>query len=266
MTATTDTAVVLCTGINALGVIRALARRHVRVVAVYFEHTSPVRFSRAAGRKHRFTAPPDDATLLGLLAPYGSDHAVVLACSDHHADFLSRCRSQLLALGLQPAGPSAQLTEVLNDKARELELMMTMPVTLPTSLVHLPGNVDELLSRLKLPIIVKPRSHRQAHLLPTKNVILRSRSDAERFVEECHDVLAGFVAQEVIAGPDEALWVCNCCFDANGDLISAFTFQRIRTSPSHFGVTSFAIGRNNEAIKQQCAAIGKALADRKSVV
>ena len=66
-----------------------------------------------------------------------------------------------------------------------------------------------------------------------------------------------FVAQEVIPGVDDQLWVCNCLFDASGQLRSAFTFQRLGTSPSHFGVTTSAIGFDNPELKAITRKIGE---------
>jgi predicted ATP-grasp superfamily ATP-dependent carboligase len=162
-------------------------------------------------------------------------------------------------MGLRPAVASGTLTEILNDKVRELELMTSMPVTVPRSPVHLPANDDEFLAFLSLPVIVKPRSYVHAHRLVNKNAILVSPDDVRKFLQRHHDELECFVAQEVVDGPDDALWVCNCCFDNEAKLVTAFTFQRLRMMPAHFGATSFAVGRQNAAIKQQCVDIGAAL-------
>jgi predicted ATP-grasp superfamily ATP-dependent carboligase len=253
------TAIVLCAGFTGLGAVRALSRRGVRVVAVYSEEGSPVHSSSVPHRKHRLADDSDDDALISLLALYADDRAVVLSCSDAGADFLSRQRDRLLSLGLYPAGPTGQLSELLNDKATELARMQGMPVTLPRSLVRLPGDIDELLKSLSLPIIIKPRSYRHVQLIRAKNFIAANRAALEGFMREQRDNLDAFVAQEIVPGPDEMLWVCNCCFGNDGTLLSAFTFQRIRTSPPHFGVTSFAVGRNNRVVKRQCAMIGKAL-------
>jgi predicted ATP-grasp superfamily ATP-dependent carboligase len=253
-----DAAVVLCVGMNALGVIRALWRRRIHVTAIYFDARSPVRYSVAANVKIRLDAGDEDA-LWRVLTRLAGDRAVIFATSDAHADFLSRHRDRLLQMGLRPAVTSGRVTELLNDKARELELMTSMSVTIPKSLVQLPAGADEFLALLSLPVIVKPRSYVHAHRLVDKNLILESREDVRAFLARHHDALEAFVAQEVIGGPDDALWVCNCCFDNEARLVTAFTFQRLRMMPAHFGATSFAVGRQNAAVKQQCADLGAAL-------
>jgi D-aspartate ligase len=253
-----DPAVVLFSGINGLGVIRALSRRRIHVTAIYFDVRSPVRYSAAADRKIRLEESDEDA-LWHVLSGLSSEHAVIFATADAHADFLSRHRDRLLQMGLRPAVASGGVTEILNDKARELELMTSISVTVPRSLVHLPANDDEFLALLSLPVIVKPRSHTHSDRLEEKNAILASRDDVRRFLARHQGESEFFVAQELIKGPDDALWVCNCCFDNQSQLVTAFTFQRLRLMPAHFGTTSFAVGRQNPAIKQRCADIGAAL-------
>jgi D-aspartate ligase len=256
------TAVLLCAGINGLGALRSLARAGVRAAVVYQVRDNPVHRSRLPASRQLVPREGGDAALLAAIERHGESGAVVIPCSDAFADFLSRHAARLRAAGLKLVLPPDDVTEALNDKAREIELMKAHGVTLPDSLTALPSTAAELIAALPLPIIVKPRSYAFAHLIPGKNVILRSRDDADAFLTAQSGRLSAFVAQEVIEGPDEALWVCNCCFDEGSNLVKAFTFQRIRTSPSHFGVTSFGVGRDNPAIKATCAALGKALGYR----
>jgi D-aspartate ligase len=251
-------AIVLCKGINGLGAVRGLSRRHVRVIAVCFGENNPVRYSSAAFRKHHLADAGDEHRLLALLATYRDSGAVIIPCSDRHVEFLARHRDTLLSQGLRCAVPGAMTSEILNDKARELECLRSVAVSLPRSLSRLPDNADAIIDALSLPVIIKPRSYRHTAMLSTKNLVVSTRDELQQFLGAHREHLASFVAQEIIDGPDESLWVCNCCFN-NGVLVSAFSFQRIRTSPAHFGVTSFAISRHNEDVKRLCAAIGRAL-------
>lgn len=129
---------------------------------------------------------------------------MIFATSDAYADFLSHHRDRLLQMGLRPAVASGTPAELLNDKTRELELMSSLPVTVPRSVGHLPASLDELFAHLSLPTIVKPRSHPHMHRLEDENTILASRDDVRQFLARHHDESECFVAQEVIAGPVEA--------------------------------------------------------------
>lgn len=216
-------------------------------------------YSRHAAERHLLDAHADDAAVLGVLTGYAGTGAVILACSDGWADFLSRQRIALEALGLHVVAPPGHVSEQLNDKATELELMSQVGVTLPRSLTRLSSDATEMMSALGDEIIIKPRSYAHASKITTKNVITRDNASLAAFIHSHREHLDSFVAQEIIHGPDESVWVCNCCFGEHGQLLSAFSFQRIRMSPPHFGVTTFAIGRFNQELVDACALIGRAL-------
>ena len=67
------------------------------------------------------------------------------------------------------------------------------------------------------------------------------------------------IAQEVIIGDDNEQWVCNCFFDQNSNLVQAFTFNRLRLSPSHFGVTSYAVSKKNTEVITLSKELGKSI-------
>lgn len=253
-------AVVLATGINGLGATRSLGAAGIPHALLYVGAGNNARHSRYPRLRRQLPHDVSDTELLRMLAEFAGSGAAVIACSDAHSDFLARQRETLEASGLQVVCPPGNVSEVLNDKALELELMQQGGVTLPPSVITLPPSAKALMEQIAFPIILKPRSYRYANYIRTKNVIARDRAELDTFYAEQHGRLDGFVAQQVIAGADDALWVCNCLFGAEGELLQAFTFQRLRTSPPHFGVTSFAVGRHNADIKRACSAIGRQLA------
>lgn len=254
------TAVLLCAGVNGLGAVRSLARAGVQTAVVFAERRNPVRYSRYPLQRHHVGKRFTDESLLELLSLYRGSGAVILSCSDEWADFLSRQAEALRAFGLLPVTPPGEVAEILNDKAREIDRMSSVGnIALPRSLTEMPATPEEMLSALPLPIIIKPQSYKFMHVIPTKNIIVRTEQDVHAFYGTHGVNLHAFIAQEVIEGPDETLWVCHSCF-ADGEMKSTFSFQRIRMSPPHFGVTTFAVSRHNAAIKAMSARIGKALA------
>ena len=114
----------------------------------------------------------------------------------------------------------------------------------------------QLLAQLTLPIIIKPRSHKHM-VLGQKNIILRSASDADNFFNRFADKLDNLIAQQVILGADHQQWVCNCVYDHNSNMIQAFTFNRLKLSPSHYGVTSYARSEQNDEVIALSEKIGK---------
>src|SRR5205823_482878 len=60
-------------------------------------------------------------------------------------------------------------------------------------------------------------------------------------------------------GEDEALWVCDCVFDRRSDLVAAFTFKKLGTSPPHFGVASLGVSERNEELVELVRGLGRRL-------
>lgn len=252
-------AVVLAAGINGLGVVRSLAKGGIRSAVVFREKNTPAMHSRYAKVRRRLSVTADDADILTVLSEYSKFEPVLIACSDQWADFLIRQKSALVAIGMRTATPASEITEQLNDKAIEIEIMKRIGVKLPRSITTLTADANHIVSTLGNSIIIKPRSYIFAHHIGTKNVIIRDEQALATFLRAHCGHLDAFVAQEIVEGPDEDLWVCNCCFGESGKLLSAFIFQRIRTSPPHFGVTTFAVGRYNAEIIKACSQIGQSL-------
>lgn len=253
-------AVVLAHGVNGLGAIRSLGEAGIPHAVVCAGGRNPARFSRYPSRVLRVREGAPDRELLDALFGVSGQNAALIATSDAHVDFLSREREALVAAGFAVVCPPGDLGARLNDKAAELALVRNIAVDLPRSLTALSPTADEVTAALGLPIVIKPRSYLSTSLIARPNVIVRDRVTLEGFLVRHAGNLDGFVAQELIAGGDDALWVCNCLFGDGGKLLQAFTFQRLRTSPPHFGATSSAVGRENAVIKRLCATIGHALA------
>jgi predicted ATP-grasp superfamily ATP-dependent carboligase len=155
--------------------------------------------------------------------------------------------------------PSDEVVEALLDKRREIELMIRLQVPIPKSVGVLPGKAEELGQALELPTIVKPRSFAHKKLLRSKNIVLRTLQELELFYASHRDVLWGLVAQEAIPGDDTMLCKCDCTFNRSSEMVEAFTFRKLRTAPSHFGVASFAISETNREVVELAERIGRAL-------
>lgn len=252
-------AVVLAHGVNGLGATRSLGEAGIPHAVVCAGASNPARFSRYPTRTLRVRIGATDGELLATLSSVSGQGAALLGTSDAYIDFLSRQREALVAAGFAVVCPPRDLGAMLNDKATELALVRNVAIDIPKSLTALLPTAGAVIARLGLPIIIKPRSYRSTSLIASPNVIVRDRATMEQFLARHAEHLDGFVAQELIDGNDEALWVCNCLFGDGGKLLQAFTFQRLRTVPPHFGATSSAVGRENPVIKRLCAAVGKAL-------
>jgi predicted ATP-grasp superfamily ATP-dependent carboligase len=183
----------------------------------------------------------------------------ILACSDRAANFISS-NSELLSRKYKLLSPAADLTAALNDKRCEIEKMVALGIPLPKSISRLDdSDFGDQLNVLKYPLILKPRSFAGYEIIHAKNIIFNDIDEVMAFRSDYANCLDQFVIQEVIAGTDDQLWVCNATFDKNSNLVAAFTFQRLGTMPSHYGVTSLAISRLNPQVVELVKSIGKGI-------
>lgn len=257
-------AVVLCSGSNGLGAVRSLAREGVETHAVALQPGEPVLASRYPRRKVRVQGSADEAALLGALlggavgGAFGrASRAALVPTSDRFVSFVVRHR-EALAERYDLCVPPGRLAAHFVDKDVETALVETVGLPLPKTARRLPENPDSLVRQLGLPILVKPRSFREAVAFG-KNELLRTASDVRAFYEARAGDLEGLIAQEVIPGEDDALWVCNCTFDRRHELATAFTFRRLGMSPARYGVTTYAKSERNEEVLGLVARLGAAV-------
>lgn len=259
MNAAMPLAVVLSSGMNGLGAVRTLAERGVPVAVIGESPRDIALRSRYPVERHALAHNRTDEgidELARLLNALRAERAVIIPTSDW---FVAALRSERMSLrpGLVSVAPDAHLARMLVDKAEETATIGAI-LPIPETVTPLPDSADELLGRLRLPIIVKPRSF--AHMcIGGKNVVLRSAQDARDFYQRFPQVRGRVVAQEIIEGPDENLWVCHAAFGAGGRMISAFTFRRLRLSPPHYGVTSYAVSEVNPEVVRLVSRLGEAL-------
>lgn len=246
--------VVLSAGPNGLGVTRSLYLKGLRPSVITRNAEDVVNVSRLPATKIVLPASEPEQfllqTLLGL--PVGS---IVIPTSDWFVSFLAE-NNDVLKTRIRFLLPSPAIAQMLIDKASETETVASI-LPVPATRQKL-TDADTLLEALRLPIIIKPRSHKHM-VLGSKNRILRSKQDVEDFFQQYAMQLDHLIAQEVIPGDDNCQWVCNCFFDQNADMVQAFSFNRLRLSPSHYGVTSYAISQYNEQVIALSKKLGKTL-------
>jgi len=254
-------AVVIATGINGLGAIHSLDRAGFKSVVIYASSKDLSALSSLPMKKILVKDNDEwESNLLSVLQhlEFESPPAII-ACSDKAANFLSTNLS-ILSPKYKQLSPSAAITNMLNDKKYEIEHMEKSLVPIPKSSTKISDLVEDgLLTNLRFPVIIKPRTYKETTLINAKNVILHNSQEWQDFYIQQKSNLDQLVAQEVIQGDDNNLWVCNATFDSNSNMLAAFTFQRLGTMPSHYGVTSIAISKNNLEIKNICDQIGKSL-------
>jgi predicted ATP-grasp superfamily ATP-dependent carboligase len=251
-------AIILAAGVNGLGAVRSLARARVPTLVVTRSAGDPVRHSRYA-RKYLVRRQDDPAPeVLRLLHGASAGPVVVIPAADdfihllapHREALRDRCRFAL---------PGNDLLAVLRDKAVETRFIAETGVPLPATVQHLPPTAAGLLRMLGLPILLKPRTSEDKQRLGRKNILATTRAELEAAYRTHGPELGRLIAQECIPGDDPTLWVCDCVFNRQSELVSAFTFHKLSTAPPHMGVTSLGVSERNAELIELVAALGKRL-------
>ncbi len=249
--------VVIAIGANGFGAVRGLARSGLNVAVITQSPQDPSNFSKYPVDK-KMVANLDADTLLNELRTYESFHPVLISTSDKSITFVCDHREKLLS-NFSFCIPSDDLVNILIDKALETKYIQSYGVVLPKTMQGLPEKSKFLVATCGLPLIVKPRSFKFSKTLGKKNQICTTQEQVDRLYQDCRGKLDHLVAQEVIPGEDDQLWVANVCYGKSGKLLSGFTFRRLRLSPSHYGVTSYAISEYNEEVMHWAEVIGQKL-------
>jgi predicted ATP-grasp superfamily ATP-dependent carboligase len=249
--------IVLAAGPNGLGVVRSLYLNGIRSHIITRDRDDITHKSKVPTTKTYIEGTTDKEqhqSLLSaiLLSPKGT---LIIPTSDWFVTFLTE-HSQQLEENYKFIIPNAELSEILIDKAKETVVVGNV-IPIPKTVQEI-NNSQQLLDELSLPIIIKPRSHKHM-VLGAKNIIIETEKQLQQFFEKFDSVLSSVIAQEIIQGKDSQQWVCNCFFDEKSNITQAFTFNRLRLSPSHYGVTSYAVSEHNQAVIDLSAQLGKAL-------
>jgi len=253
-------AVVLSSDAIGLGAVRSLHAGGVPTIVVMLDPLEPVRVSRYG---HKILVPQShdgEAAILDVLSGINQEpRPVLIPTSDLLTHIVAKHRARLEERFRCCIPPDAAINVVL-DKATDTRLLEGTEISFPRTMQVLPASPAELVRRLELPLIVKPRTYVDKEGLGWRNVVIRSLADAEEFYRTSSAVFSRVVAQELIPGPDDALWECICLFDAAGELARAFTFRKLATMPAHFGATTRARSEGNDALVELAAAVGKRFA------
>lgn len=245
--------VILAADLNGIGAIRSAHKAGLKPIVVSFSKTDISMYSRLY-LKNYYLEEQSSNKLKGVLEEISIEFgpASLMACSDRGAELLSGLSTAEIYPHVM-VSPAANTVKLLNDKKFECKAVEAAGVRLPKTYYEVENCVVE-----NLPLIVKPRSYKCYKSLGKKNEIIEAGPDLTSFVIRHRPIIGDLIAQEVISGGDNFLWVCNVTFDLESNLASCFIFSRLGTMPSHYGMTSIAISHKNPVLEEQCKILGKA--------
>lgn len=116
-------------------------------------------------------------------------------------------------------------------------------------------DIDEVARGLRYPAIIKPAfSHHLAGFLRGRKVFeapdAAALTEAFRAMARVDDDL---VVQEVIPGPDDAIWIAAAYVGPDGRLEALFTGRKLRQFRPRFGSASLAVSERDVEVATRCA-------------
>lgn len=235
-----------------LGVVRALGEKGVPIYLLTDDRWSPVALSRYITR--RFVFPPPHTTeeeRIGGLVEIGKrfkHKPVFFSTGDSSLTLFSRHRTRLEPYFHHHLA-DAELIEKLYDKAGFAVLAGEKELKVPHSVV--PRTADHLageMGSLTFPVMVKPFEKRRWAQHPEiyeltggnlKGVRIDTPEALMTFYKKVAAFDSGMVVQDYIEGRDEAIYSLHAYMSGEGEMLGAFTGQKLRTWPIHRGIGCF---------------------------
>ena len=239
--------VVLSTHNTGLGVIRALGKHGVPIVAIYYQKQDMGYVSKYV--KEKVPAPHPEKSeeqfislLIDCAKRYGNsvlipaDDATLVAASKHKA---------MLENYYTVACAEWEITKRIIDKKYTYELAESLGIPAPKTIV--PQNetdVREYAENVTYPCLVKPRqSHRYFEIFRKKMLKVENPDELMFAYNEASQAGIKVLLQEYIPGEDSAGVNYNSYFWNNKPLVE-FTAQKVRISPPEFGVPGVVVSKH----------------------
>lgn len=231
-------AVVIGTYTMGLGVIRALGKQGIPVIAVYYDRRDMGNHSRYAVEKIKAPHPGEhEPDFIALLEDVGSRYpnSVLFPTSDASLVAISRNKS-CLESHFRIASTEWEITQRFIEKKHTYALAEAAGVPIPKTIVpKCLEDVKTYASTAMYPCLVKPnQSHIYKALFHRKMALVkndRELIDAYSFAEQA---AVEVILQEFIPGPDSLGANYNAYF-IDSEPVVEFTAQKIRGAPPSTG-------------------------------
>lgn len=222
-----------------LGVIRALGREKVPLVAFYYDPQDMGYVSKFVQRSYRVPHPEhDEEQFVDRLLAYGTacGRTLLIPTDDPTLKAVSKNKHRL-GQRFAVACADWEITEKIVNKKYTYELAERCGIPMPKT--YLPRSRSELEEYARLtgyPCLVKPcQSHQYVELLGRKMVKVADASQLQRAFAEAREAGIEVMLQEYIPGDDSLNANYNSYFRDGAPLVE-FTAQKVRVHPTGFGV------------------------------
>ncbi len=225
--------------VNALGVLRGLARKGIPVILLDVDPHSMVRYSRFISK--RLPCPclnNSEAAFIQFLLELGSrlDHKpVIIPTGDAEVIALSRNKDSLDAFYRIPVS-HIETVDLLVNKKKFFQEMIRQSIPCPKS--YFPETIDEargIATDIPYPFIIKSAySHEFIKRFQKKVFVIHSPSEFETAVELLHAAQLEYFLQEII--PGNSLFLFYSYFNRQSIPLGICGYDKVRQFPRDFGI------------------------------
>ncbi len=232
-------AVVLSSHTSGLGTIRALGKKGVPIIALYYEKNDMGFVSKYVNEKIIVPHPEkEEVKFISSLIEIGKriGKSILLPADDETLSSVSR-NKRLLEKYFLVAATDWHITQKFIDKKFTYQLAEKLHIPIPKTLV--PRSEDELAEygkKVMYPCIIKPtHSHTYFEEFKRKMQEVYSYKEMLKAYKEAAKHNIEVMVQELIPGEDDNGVNYNSYF-ANGEVIAEFIAEKVRLSPPKYGV------------------------------
>ncbi len=243
-----NSAIVLGTNVNGLGVIRSLGRMGVKCGAIFApesgDHAPKSRYlsasvpvDQAAGHNQLVNALDHVSSKLQEAPP------VLIPTTDKFSQFLCEHQEYLSKRYLLRCA-SKEIYDAFLDKWKTDRICRENNIRVPAT--RCPQTLRELTAesdKIRFPVIVKPRYTFETGF-PGKNAVFENADELRDFFA-CHDVVGGAIIQELIPSGDGDILVVACYSGHDGLVKAMYSGRKIRQFLPDYGATCYGISERN---------------------
>jgi D-aspartate ligase len=237
------TVIVIGCSLTGYAVIRALANRHIRLIALTYEKRDVAQLSRYVSEVIQSPPPEEEEKFVSCLLQNADRWAgaLILETNDNAAIALSK-NKDILSKYYRIATPDWNILSLFIDKEKTYTLAKEYDIPHPKS-IPLCG-LDDLrtISKLLYPCILKPiQSSPFTARFHTKNFEVHNDRELKEKFKLCLDAGLSMILQEIIPGPDSNIYKLYGYVNSRGELVGKFFARKLRQHPPQFGIARVAI-------------------------
>lgn len=231
-------AVIIGSGLNALGVVRSLGLAKIPALVVCAER-GPALHTRFA-KKQLIDSTGGDSLIAALrhLGERSLEKPVLFLTEEKSVVSVSEHREEILPYFCITL-PNHETLSALMHKQDFQRCALTLGSSIPQA-VHLRGEADfSTLARLRYPCVLKPAVKNYDYGAKfQKAYVIQSSQEAEELFRMIAPTLSDLIVQEWIEGSDSDIYFCLQYIGANGKMVASFVGRKIRSWPPRIGGTA----------------------------